>query len=274
MPTGDITTNAGTLQAQLEVSGPGGLPFLAPLVAMLAAAPDGHEVKLNTAQATILNSLLTKATGIDNLQTSTSGTKNSVDGLKNSVDALAAARIDQILAALNLNLAQATIAANTTARAISIDATLTGWNTQIGLLRDYTVALASVNSNLTLNKNATDLVVAAINTLSPTNTPVFTSVLLAAANTQYAVTLPIGTERIEFSCRNDSSRSDVSADVRWSYVAGEVFGASPGTIPVGSGYSVLSRGFTESQNVNFTTAQILYLSSSTANTIVSIRRYS
>ena len=277
MATGDITTNATTLQSQIEVAGPGGLPFFSPLMALLAAAPDGHEMKLNTAQATVINSILTKASGIDDLKTTASGTKNSIDSLKNSVDALSAARIDLILTALGLSLSQQTIAANATGttvtKATSIDERLTGWNAQIALIKDYTTALALVNTNLGLNKTAIDLVAAAVAVTTPQNTPVFTTQLLAAANTQYAVTIPAGTERIEFSCRNDVSRSDVSADIRWSYVAGEVFGASPGTIPIGSAYSVLSQGFTESQNVNFTSAQMLYLSSSTANTVVSIRRY-
>ena len=274
MAVGDIRSGTGGLSAQISIAGPNSTEIWVDLNAILGAAPDGHEMKLNPAQMQLLNTIATKTGQLDTVVTHTGNTKAAIDLLKQSVDGISAARIDLILTALaNVVTASNSSATATTASSQnigSIKTTTDGFTGPLALIKDYTIALASVNTNLVSVKSSIDSLLAAT---TPSGAQSLTGLTIAAANTQYSVTIPAGTKRLEFGCRADSSRNDAIADVRWSWATNEVAAAANG-IPTGTGYTVLSRGFTEAQNINLTADRLLYFSSAAAGVALSIRRWS
>lgn len=91
--------------------------------------------------------------------------------------------------------------------------------------------------------------------------PVIFTQILAAANTEYALSLPEGCVSYAFKCRGN--QGDAIADVRYSW--------QPGIVTGSSGFYTLDASSEESDQGLFLLGKTLYFASSTANVPVILR---
>jgi hypothetical protein len=97
------------------------------------------------------------------------------------------------------------------------------------------------------------------------------TVTLTNPNIQYTVTIPAGTVRYAFTCRDDETKGDAVGDVRFAWVANKV---APATGGLGvDDYEVLKPTQEESADQYFDTETTLYLASETPGVVVSFRSW-
>jgi hypothetical protein len=259
-------TRANPITGQLEVKHPDLNLWVQAIAPLLIQG--GWNVSLSDAQAALLTAISQDVDGLPDILAAIIAGNTALGTLNTQLGDIK----DNELGDVKTQLANLLLSLPVKAEVTDIRNALTGATSVNALLSTIsTTKFSDLATRLdTLSTAIASLQTELIKAI-PSSSAIVNQVL-TLANTEYVYTIPAGTKRLTFKCRGDAARSDVMADIRYSWISGKVAGGVAG---IGTdSYDVLPYGAEETADQYFAVDRSLYLASSVANITLSIRRWS
>ena len=227
----------------------------------------GLEVALSTAQANSLSTIANSTAKLSDISADLKDVETKIEQFNQAISGINTSGFAGLIQAVNSN-GNGTIESKLTAlntELLALSQTVLGYSAKFDLIRDYSTSIAALSTRMTdVNTSVTRLT----GILSPPSNMVCQTIDLTTANTQYSISIPVGTKKIAFGCRGDRGLNDIAGDIRYSMSDAQV------TAGTAANYGVLAASFTEEFEIVVDVAKAMYFASVTAGTKVLFRRWS